>query len=128
MVQLVVYNSCFGGFSYDESVVEWVRANEDSLKQEYADSDVEELVNETISGELFSDGSGPKAEYSNKCFDASRDNELLAAIVSGDTEYSGAVSTKHSNLIVAEVPDSVDWVIDEYDGQETVREKSETFY
>lgn len=127
MVQLVVYNWCFGGFGYDESVVKWVRENEDSLKQEYNDDDVEELADETISGEMYDDGSGPKLNYLNNCSGASRDNELLATIVSGDTEYTGTVGAKYSELYVAEVPDGVDWVIDEYDGQETVKEKSRTF-
>jgi len=125
MVQRVVYNNCFGGFSVHEDVVIWVRENTQRLNQEYDTEDVDEIVSATISGEMYDDGSGPK-NYEN-VLKISRDNELLADIVSGETVYNGKINGTTASLQVAEVPDSVEWTITKHDGQETVKEKSEIF-
>lgn len=129
MVQRVAYNTCFGGFGFHEKAVQWVRENKDSLTDKYDKEDVEEIADSTLSGELYPDGSGPKSENSTYIHgvDLSRDNELLVDIVSHETEYTGRYNSDYSNLQVAEVPDGVDWIIDEHDGYETVEEASRTF-
>lgn len=125
----VVYNNCFGGFGLHEDVVKWVRENRDSLEEEYADEDIDNIAERTISGEYYPDGSGPKREYSTYVhpYRLDRENPLLADIVEGKTEYDGQVSADVSSLRVAEVPDGVEWTIEEYDGSETVRETARTF-
>jgi hypothetical protein len=129
MVQRVVYNACFGGFGFHEEAVQWVRQNEDKLKDEYDEEDVAEIADSTLSGETYSDGSGPKQDYINYITDTdvSRDNELLADIVSHETEYTGQYNGDHSKLQVAEVPDNIEWALERYDGQETVKEATQTF-
>jgi len=129
MVQRVVYNSCFGGFGFHEKAVRWVREHKDSLTDEYGKEDVEEIANSTLSGERYPDGSGPKAEHHTYIngLNLTRDNRLLADIVSRETEYTGPVDGSHANLRVAEVPNGVDWRINEYDGNETVEEQTQTF-
>lgn len=129
MVQRVVYNNCFGGFGLREEVVEWVRENEDELLEQYDKSDVTELADSTLSGEMFPDGSGPKKDYHKTVADfyISRDNELLADIVSVEIRTVQKIGGQHSDLRVAEVPDGVNWTIDEYDGKERVEEVSRTF-
>jgi len=129
MVQRVVYNSCFGGFGVKNDVVRWVRENRSRLEEEYDDTEVEQLAERTLPGEMYPDGSGPRDERSDYIGDLyiDRDNELLAHIVSGQSEYTGRVNGRHSSLYVAEVPDDVKWTIDRYDGRERVEEKSRTF-
>lgn len=127
MVQKVVYNSCYGGFGFRSEIIKWVRDNEEELKKVYNDADVENLVEATIKGEKYDDGSGPKTTDGVSTFNIWRDNDLLADIVDGETDYSGMINTRHSSLRVAEVPDGVEWVIDEYDGVETVKEKTRSF-
>lgn len=114
MTQKVVYNSCYGGFSVHEELVKWMREQGD-----------EEAQKATISGEYYSDGSGPKSNSNVR--DISRDNELLAEAIQGNTEYDGPVNGRNASLRVAEVPDGVEWTIDNYDGKETVKEKARTF-
>jgi len=128
MVQKVVYNNCFGGWGLKEEVIEWVRDNEQSLKEQYSEEDVEELVDQTLSGEQYPDGSTSRLSrtYIHDTY-LTRDNEVLVDIVSGNTEYDGPVDGSHSELEVAEIPDGVSWTIDEYDGIETVRESARTF-
>lgn len=129
MVQRVVYNACFGGFGLKNEAVEWVRENVDELRNEYPEDAVDELARQTLPGETYRDGSGPKQDWKESINDLylSRDNPLLADIVNGDCGYDGRVSGRHSSLRVAEVPDGVEWTIDQYDGKETVSEKSRTF-
>jgi len=127
MVQKVVYNSCYGGFGFREKIIEWVRENQEELKKQYNDADVENLVEATLKGEMYDDGSGPKTTDGVSRFEIERGNHLLADIVDGETDYSGMINTRHSSLRVAEVPDGVEWVIDEYDGVETVKEKTRSF-
>jgi len=116
MTQKVVYNACYGGFSVHEDLIKWMREKGD-----------EEAKEATISGEYFPDDSGPKGENRTDVRDIPRDNELFAEIVQGNTEYNGKIGGKHASLRVAKVPDGVEWTIDEYDGMETVKEKSRTF-
>jgi len=74
-----------------------------------------------LQGEEFEDGSvndmgigGPGGGW-----DVDRDAEGLVAAVE---ELEDAADGYCADLKVVEVPDGVEWVIDEYDGQETVKE------
>lgn len=116
MVQKVVYNSRHGGYGVDEEAVKWMR--------EQGDEDAKEA---TLTGEYYDDGSGPRDSYLDNISSIPRTNELLVALVEGEADYGGKVSGSHASLRVAEVPDGVDWVIDQYDGKETVKEKYRTF-
>jgi hypothetical protein len=127
MVQRIVYNACFGGFGLQENAVKWVRDNKTELVEQYDSEDVTEIADSTLSGETFPDGSGPKNITHISSREVSRDNELLADIVSEQTSYDGRYDGPHASLQVAEVPDGVSWTIDKHDGSETVREASETF-
>jgi ferritin len=117
MTQRVVYNNCFGGFEVHEDAVQWMREQGD-----------DEAMNATLVGEYYDDGSGPKSQsVSGVRREISRTNELLADMIEGETEYTGPIDGQCADLRVAEVPDHVEWTIEEHDGQETVKEKSRTF-
>lgn len=66
--------------------------------------EVNELPNETS---LYLDG------------DYRTDSKLIETV----EELKGRASTQASKLEVIEIPDDVDWEIDDYDGMETVHEK-----
>jgi len=110
MVQKVVINVCFGGFGLSQEAVEWMRENYD---------DIEEQT--TLPGEYYSDGSGPcQSWHDSYGRGIPRDHEALIAVIkNSDISHNG----RHSELRIVEVPDGVNWVIDEYDGQECVEEK-----
>jgi hypothetical protein len=126
-MQQVVYNTCFGGFSINREVVEFVRDNRVELEEEYGWQAVDEIAEQTLGGEEYDGGGIARERGYVSAHDVSRDNELLADIVSGETAYRGRVSGDHASLSVAEVPDGIDWTIDEYDGKETVKEKTQSF-
>ena len=110
MGQKIVINDCFGGFSLNKKAVEWMRDRYD---------DIEELT--TLPGEYYSDGSGPREEvFEMYGRDIPRDHEALIDVVE-NTDFDA--SGKCAELKIVEIPDGVEWVIDEYDGAETVEEK-----
>jgi len=109
MVQEIVINKCFGGFGLTKEAINWMRDNYDSI---------EELT--TLPGEYYSDGSGPRKDHGSFGRDIPRDHEALVKIVKNDEIQSDGRCAK---LSVVEIPDGVEWEIDEYDGQESVEEK-----
>ena len=52
-------------------------------------------------------------------YDIKRDDSSLIHIIE---KYGEEVCGNNANLKIVEVPDGTDWVIDEYDGNETVEE------
>ena len=119
----IVVNRCFGGFSISLDAARYMakRGNKQA---------VEELKE-------YEDGKNKKRELKDlekklgvrwfgygycKGFDGSyeRDNiDLVAAVEKLGLKASGECS----NLKVVEIPDGIEWEIDEYDGNETIREK-----
>lgn len=57
-------------------------------------------------------------------YDLPRDNPTLVAVVEALGEQANG---KYAELKVVEVPDDVEWFIDEYDGVETIHEKHRTW-
>jgi len=93
----IVVNSCYGGFSVSEAVYEKLNIPYDG----YGYISNEDLG---ITGGLH----------------AYRvDARLIAAVEELGRDASGRLA----DLEVVEIPDGVDWYIDEYDGIETIREK-----
>jgi len=41
---------------------------------------------------------------------------------------SDAASSRHADLIIIEIPDDIEYVIEEYDGREHIAEKHRTWY
>jgi len=110
----IAINKCYGGFSI---------SHEAALKLR------EKGVKVTLEGEKFPDGSGPLKygkedgyHLSNDDFDIKDDNynlwrcdkRLIEVIEElGEKESSG----RRSNIVIVDIPDDVEWEIDEYDGK-----------
>jgi len=114
----IIINTCFGGFSLSHKAFLQLR----EMGNKYA-------LEEPDWGEFYSDGSGPRRKYGGERGSFLRDiprgdpdlikvSELLGA------EASGSLAS----LKVVEIPDGVDWEIDEYDGLEHIAERHRTWY
>jgi len=57
-------------------------------------------------------------------YDVKRDNPELVHVVE---QLGDLANGDHAQLKVIEIPEDVDWVIEEYDGQEWVAEKHRTW-
>lgn len=114
MTQKVVVNHGYGGYSLSEEAVKRLR-----------EMGCEGAEKEAVAGEYYSDGSGPKRDgYPVYPDHIPRDApELVALLEEGEVRVGGP----HASPEVVEVPDGVEWVITEYDGAETLREKHRVY-
>lgn len=108
----VVINKCYGGFGLSpEAIILFV-------KKKY-------------NRELITIGSGMFVEYMfeddfdlfHDC-EIKRDDEVLISVVE---ELGERANDSFSSLKIVEIPDGVEWEIEEYDGMEVVREVSRTW-
>lgn len=122
MKMKIAINKCYGGFSVSHEVAVKLREKGHPI---------------TLKGELYSDGSGPAIGY---CYHLKNDDfkdipdagnngfiegfhnhrahpDLIEAI-----ETTENPNGRFSNIRIVDIPDDVEWEIDEYDGIETVRE------
>ena len=131
----VVINECWGGFGLSK----------DAIKRlvELGDTHIKKMTNEEYYGNTArASGTTIKEErerdmkWSPQLFldsdldhiysdehrwkDELRSCSLLVQVVE---ELKDKADAEHANLIVVEVPDNIEYEIDEYDGQETVDEK-----
>lgn len=94
----VVINKCWGGFSLSKRAKrEYVKRKNMKCKR-----GAEELCE----------------------WDIERSDPVLVSVVEELGEFANG---EYARLRVVVVPDGVDWEVTEYDGMETVREKSRTF-
>jgi hypothetical protein len=114
----VVINACFGGFSLSHEAFRRLRElqNEAALK-------------EADYGEKYDDGSGPREKTCldrNGMFgrDIPRNDPQLVQVVE---ELGAKANGGCAELKVVEIPDDVEWEIDEYDGYEKVAEVHRTW-
>ena len=136
----VVINTCFGGFGLSPKALLWmyergakgismnaeefygVSKNKSKLKQ--LNDDLErfkefQTTNSEKRDSLFITVFSPDEKFVLTCLDLKRDDPLLVECVEtlGEESYGSC-----SKLSVVEIPDGINWEIDEYDGNETVDE------
>jgi hypothetical protein len=108
----IVINKDWGGFSLS-----------DAEMQQYSDLAGLNLImkpHETAAGWRFTEWKTPDNEdfYDRNIL---RDDANLVAVVEG-------LDPATTTLKVVDIPDDVDWVVQEYDGSEWVAEKHRTWY
>lgn len=142
----VVKNSCYGGFglstkakleyakrkgfdlyfykqtkhSFDgEDEDEYVKIDPEEADEEFITCEFKEDLGDKINGKELNEGDWFHPR------DVDRDDPDLVAVV--EELGSDKASGQFANLTVKEIPDDIDWHIDEYDGMETIREAHRTF-
>jgi hypothetical protein len=94
----VVINGCFGGFGLTDAAL-----NEYKIRKGVTD---------------------PNFYYSAEYYDIPRDCPVLVSMIE---EQGTAINGTFSDLKVVEIPDGVNWYIEEYDGLEHVAERHRTW-
>ena len=108
----VVINTCYGGFCLSEKAMKLLikkvkdRKTKERLKEYY-----KEIKKQIREFRLFKDTFNPPV---------SRGDPALVEVVE---ELGAEANCKFSKLKVVEIPDDVEWQIEEYDGMEWVAEK-----
>lgn len=112
----IVINTCYGGFGVSREA--FLKLREQGNQAALDEPDI---------GEHYSDGSGPRESFGGSDSfgrEIPRDDPQLAAIVESMGEDA---NSRCSSLTVVEIPDNVEWQVEEYDGSEWVAEKHRTW-
>ena len=136
----IVINACFGGFGLSDVAYEWLiakgvpvqayvkeRRGADGLYKPESRNEGEVIfdrdLDDPAEGE---DGklSAAMRRYWDTWTRESRDHPLIVECVETLGERA---SGKFAKLVVVEIPDGVEWGIDEYDGNEHIAEKHRTW-
>ena len=108
----IVINNCHGGFGLShKAIMRYLELK--GVKFEHKKTKYTVWPDEyTVEGENFYDHNIP------------RNDPLLVQLVE---EMGESINTAYSRLKVVDIPDDVEWEIDEYDGLEWVAEKHRTW-
>jgi len=106
----VVINTCYGGFALSEKAM--LRLRELGLP---------EAQHGKFIGETYHNSEETIGTFCGFLHDTERNDPLLVQVVE---ELGDEANGKFSKLKVVEVDDDVKWEIDDYDGNEEVREVS----
>lgn len=110
----IVINRCYGGFGLSREAFHLLRGMGQKDAQQEPDI-----------GECWNDGSGLREAFLNSfCGEIPRNDPMLVEVVE---KLGAAANAKMAKLKIVNIPDDVDWKIEEYDGMEHVREISETW-
>lgn len=115
----VAINHCYGGFSISRRA--FLQLREMGNKHALAEADY---------GESWPDGSGPRTESAldqgvgSFGREIPRDDPQLVEVVE---RLGDAANGACAKLKVVEIPDGIEWEIDEYDGLERVAETHRTW-
>jgi hypothetical protein len=114
MAQKIVINRCYGGFGISTEATLRLRelGNEIALK-------------EVLKGETWKNGTIQTYDFYSHCHDIKRDDLLLLQVIKEFGEDANGFCAK---LEVIEIPDDIDWQIEEYDGMEWVSEVHRTWH
>ena len=116
MSKKIVINNCWGCFSLSRKAFLRLRELGNEVALEEADY-----------GECWSDNSGPREDHGGAghfCSDISRDDPLLLKVLK---ELGKEANGQLSSLKIVSIPDNVTWIIDDYDGMESVAEEHRTW-
>ena len=123
----IVVSKCFGGFGVSTQATLLLR----ELKNTTALSEVMKGEWYTPSPRAESLGGGEFPKEINKydfnafCLDIPRDDKDLISLI--EKHGSEFVSGTHAQLEIVEIPNDVEWLVEEYDGLEHVAEKHRTW-
>ena len=118
----VVINRCFGGFGLSE------QAFEEILKRKGVEYDKQDgQFSSLVGADYYEKGHAGDDEYYISAYDYYNDRadpDLIEVV----EQLGDAANGRHAELAIVEIPDDVEWLIDEYDGREHVAEAHRTWY
>ena len=132
----VVINRCYGGFGISDTAfkryldlkgITWYKGESQFGTSDYYTVPVEEykaLEEICTSRPVGPDRYKELNDLYLSPYDIGRDDPMLVQVVEelGKESWGG-----HSKLKIVEIPDDVQWEIDEYDGMESVKEVSRSW-
>lgn len=137
----IVINKCFGGFGLSDTAYEWLIEHGVKCKKYIEQKKnpktglyLPEPKNDGfVIFDRTLDPPSKQNEMHIRCmgryWTGCYDSELRAIplVVQCVEELGEKADGQYAKLAIVDIPDDVDWEIDEYDGQETIREKSRSW-
>jgi hypothetical protein len=129
MAQEIVINRAHGGFGLSEKASEWLIENADWDVTCWEDGNYKNEDADLVDRKAGPDGEttllGPRYTVVGKRSDPEfrSDPDLVRCVRALDDEADGP----HASLEVVEIPEDVEYTIEEYDGYEWVAEKHRTW-
>ena len=109
----VVINTTFGGFGLSEAAIErFFQLNNWVLEKKFSDYGVMYFKDKAIDENYFSE------------FDIPRYDPFLVQVVE---ELQENANSEFSSLKIVEIPDGIDFTVEEYDGREWIAETHRTW-
>lgn len=116
MAQQIVINRCYGGFGLShEAMMRYAELK--GINLVFKKADIFDLVH------YYKDEIKQENYFSDRV-DIERTDPVLVQVVQEMGAKSGG---PHSQLSVVEIPDGIQWTIEEYDGSEWVAEVHQTW-
>lgn len=112
----VVINACYGGFSLSRAALHELRRMGNACA--LADTDIGEKYPDSDEVNNFSLGAN------SFCRDIPRNDTQLLAVIE---RMGPAANGGCADLKIVEIPDDVEWVVEEYDGNEWIAEAHRTW-
>ena len=113
----IVINSDFGGFGLSDAAFE--------RYLELKDIKWDRVSGKFSSAHYYEAGHAEDDDYYLSYYDIQRDDPILVQVVE---EMEGEANGNYSSLKVVEIPDDVDWILQEYDGHEHIAEAHRRWY
>lgn len=118
----VVINGCYGGFGLShDAIMAYAERKGITL---YADGQGESTHYYTVPVAIYKGADRPEDGWYFSSHDVARDDTDLVAVVQALGE---SASGTYAQLRVVEIPDGIDYTIDEYDGIEHIAERHRTW-
>lgn len=108
----IVVNRCFGGFGVSRKAVEFMAEK----GNEQAKAELDKILSGE-GGSYFDSYYGYSKKFSSEY--NRTDPDLISAVKT----LKGEANSRFSELEVIEIPDDIEWEIDNYDGMETIHEQ-----
>lgn len=113
----VVINKCFGGFGLSTEAHEWLIENRGWKVTEYNKKGEKKNKSAQLT---LTDNERMFGKYWDSISREDRTNKDLIDVV---TELGSKANGKHAQLEIIDIPDGIEWEIDDYDGNESIEEK-----
>lgn len=108
----IVINRCFGGFGLSDDVMQIYLTRKNMPYRMNKESSLITIFQNPETEEHYYDSDIP------------RDDDVLISLVE---EFGERANGKFSELAIVEIPDDVNWYVEEYDGSEWVAERHRTW-
>lgn len=119
----IIKNNCFGGFSFSKEVADWLEAHKGWVVNRLSGIEHDLSVSECDAYQYMSSAVGfsliSNTSYISRRRDRRCDPDLIECVEALGKKANGSAA----ELVVVEIPDDVEWEVQEYDGYETIVEQ-----